>query len=165
MRLITDMRLAVLLVLFSILPAGCALNQNSLDSISGASNDILQDNGQGICLDLNSGKMWQLGRGGAFFSLQDAQQYAEDLQLGGYDDWRLPTKEELFDLHNRFFLKENGNCSMKRGGEYWSADKKGKPALGHWETYHLCGPGFKYVKSVGTKGYVRAIRKLEKGSD
>jgi hypothetical protein len=46
---------------------------------------------------------------------------------------------------------------MKRTGQYW-AFGEGRATLGHWETYLLCAPNHKYVKSPGTKGYVRAVR-------
>lgn len=141
--------------------SGCAASKNSTEMLPGKSQERFKVQGREICIDSRTGKMWQKGKEGGFHSYEDAQQYVNNLQLGGYSDWRLPTKSELFDLHNVFFLKKNGNCTMKRTGEYWSTDKKDTPALGHWETYHLCGPGFKYVKSVGSKGYVRAIRQTK----
>ena len=135
---------------------GCASKERT-DSSMGDTDGVFQDKGQGVCLDVNSGIMWQVERGGKFSSLQEAKQYAENLQLGGHDDWRLPTKTELNDLHFVFYWKKNGNCNLKHTGEYWILNE-GKSSLGHWETYILCEPNFKYVKSLGTKGYVRAVR-------
>jgi len=31
--------------------------------------------------------------------LPDAQHYADTMKKGGYDDWRLPTVAELYDLY------------------------------------------------------------------
>jgi len=151
------MTLFSLLVLsFLIFSNGCAPKDRK-DSSMSETGGVLQDKGQGWCLDVKSGRMWQIERGGMFSSLQEAEQYAENLQLGGYDNWRLPTKTELFDLHYIFYWKKNGDCSMKRTKEYWALEEGGA-TVGHWETYLLCAPNYKYVKSLGTKGYVRAVR-------
>ncbi|WP_028580182.1 Lcl domain-containing protein [Desulfogranum japonicum] len=111
-----------------------------------------------ICLNVNSGKMWQTDKGGPFSSLQEAQLYAEALQLGGYDDWRLPSTEEMFQLFHLSFWQQNTQCNLNQNGEFWSISKDGKAQIGHWETYILCDPEFTYVKTVKPKGYVRAIR-------
>lgn len=119
---------------------------------------LLQTEGTEICEEIKSGKMWQKGKGGPFFTLQAAEQYAADLQLGGHNDWRLPSKEELFELYHIFFWKKNNSCDLNQNGEFWSVAKDGRSSLGHWETYLLCDPEFNYVKSLKTSGYVRAIR-------
>ncbi len=119
---------------------------------------LLRAEGSEICEETKSEKMWQKGKGGPFLTLQEAEQYAADLQLGGYNDWRLPSKEELFHLYHVFFWKKNNNCDLNQSGEFWSVAKDGRSSLGHWETYFLCDPEFNYVKSLKTSGYVRAIR-------
>lgn len=58
-----------------------------------------QDNGNGTITDLNTGLMWQ--KTPDFdnrMSWYDAQDYADDLELAGYDDWRLPTIKELTSI-------------------------------------------------------------------
>ena len=157
MKCFTRMNLLSLIVLsFFILSNGCASKARNDSSLSDTAG-VLQDNGRGMCLDVNSGKTWQIERGDKFSSYQEAEQYAVNLRLGGYDDWRLPRKTELFDLHYIFYWKKNGNCNLKYTGEYWALDEKSS-ILGHWETYILCEPNFKYVESLVTKGYVRAVR-------
>ncbi|WP_028585567.1 Lcl domain-containing protein [Desulfogranum mediterraneum] len=143
-QLITAMVLAVL----SLAAFGCAPQKNIL----------LGGEGKGFCQELTSGKMWQLERGGPFSSLQEAEQYAAQLQLGGYDDWRLPANEELLQLFRLSFWKKNQGCELKQSGEFWSVSRAGKASLGHWESYILCDPEFRYVNALKTSGYVRAIR-------
>jgi len=41
---------------------------------------------------------WQKEDDGIERNYEDARRYAKELRLAGYDDWRLPRKEELMDL-------------------------------------------------------------------
>lgn len=53
------------------------------------------DNGDGTVSDLATGLMWQQADDGLALDWQDALAYAEDMQLAGYSDWRLPNAKEL----------------------------------------------------------------------
>ncbi len=58
-----------------------------------------RDNGDGTVTDLNTGLIWQ--KIPDFVNLRswsEAQTYADNLQLAGYDDWRAPTIKELYSL-------------------------------------------------------------------
>ena len=118
----------------------------------------LQVMGEEICQEVRSGTMWQVGKGGVFESPEEAVHYAANLNLAGYDDWRLPTREEMFGLYTIFYWEKNGSCAMNRKGNFWSLSEEGELLLGHWETYFLCAPEHKYVKSLATRGLVRAVR-------
>ncbi|MGC9366820.1 MAG: DUF1566 domain-containing protein [bacterium] len=54
-----------------------------------------QDNGDGTVTDLATGLMWQKADDGVGRNWEQALVYAESLELGGYDDWRLPNAHEL----------------------------------------------------------------------
>lgn len=56
------------------------------------------DNGDGTVSDNNTGLMWQQVPPEAFYTWEEAQSYAENLVLGGHDDWRLPTMKESLSL-------------------------------------------------------------------
>ena len=56
-----------------------------------------QDNGDGTITDLNTGLMWQQTPGNKV-TYDEAVSGAENLNLAGYDDWRLPTIKELYSL-------------------------------------------------------------------
>jgi hypothetical protein len=62
-----------------------------------------RENGNGTVSDRATGKMWQQGEGG-FMSWRDAVIYCDKLSLGGHDDWRLPTIDELRTL----LIKDRG---------------------------------------------------------
>jgi len=141
-----------------MLSSGCASRQDKADPVRSDADGELLVTGKGICQEVRSGKMWQASKSGLFSSLQEAERYAASLNLGGYNDWRLSTKEELFDLYYIFFWEKNGDCAMNRNGNFWAVSVDGSPSLGHWETYFLCNPEFRYIKSQGTRGYVRAVR-------
>ncbi|MBN1433943.1 DUF1566 domain-containing protein [Candidatus Fermentibacterales bacterium] len=53
------------------------------------------DNGNGTVTDLATGLMWQQTDDGVGRDWLEALAYAEDLVLGGHDDWRLPNAHEL----------------------------------------------------------------------
>ena len=53
------------------------------------------DNNNGTVSDLATGLMWQKADNGNFYDWQGALDYAENLVLSGYSDWRLPNAKEL----------------------------------------------------------------------
>lgn len=53
------------------------------------------DNGDGTVTDLATGLMWTKADSGVALNWQEALAYAEALECGGYDDWRLPNAKEL----------------------------------------------------------------------
>ena len=56
------------------------------------------DNGDGTVTDNNTGLMWQQTPHDGKLSYKEAVEYVENLNLGGYTDWRLPTMKESFSL-------------------------------------------------------------------
>jgi len=102
--------------------------------------------GNGVCQQLPTGLMWQIEKSKIISDWQDADEYANKLQLGGFDDWRLPTRDECFKLSYLLLMKK-GDCSIKI--------KKGKS--GFWDDYPLCGgPELRWIKTK--EASVRAVR-------
>ncbi len=56
------------------------------------------NNGDGTITDNSTNLMWQEIPIDTKMSWAEAMEYCENLELGGYDDWRLPTAKELFSL-------------------------------------------------------------------
>ncbi|WP_282054169.1 DUF1566 domain-containing protein [Maribacter luteus] len=56
------------------------------------------DNGDGTVTDNNTGLMWQQVPSSDDYSWADAVTYCDNLELSGYDDWRMPTLKELFSI-------------------------------------------------------------------
>ncbi len=57
--------------------------------------NYLIDNGNGTVSDLATGLMWQLADDSQTRNWEEALDYAEDLDLADYSDWRLPNIKEL----------------------------------------------------------------------
>ena len=116
----------------------------------------LLDLGNGICQDVETGQMWQQGTSKKIRTLADANEYTKILNLGGYNDWRLPTVDELYDLHLTVDLHENGNCTLKSEGNYWSDEPDSEGRVGAWEMDDNCDPERQYIPK--NHGRIRAIR-------
>ena len=67
------------------------------------------DNGDGTISDLATGLMWQKADSGNGMDWENSLSYAENLELAGYDDWRLPNAKELQSIvdYNRSISATN----------------------------------------------------------
>ncbi|KAF2956245.1 DUF1566 domain-containing protein [Marinitoga sp. 38H-ov] len=90
------------------------------------------DNGDGTITDLNTGLIWQKTPPSTGITWEEAYEYCENLELGGYDDWRLPTVKELFSIWNgeegwpyidtKYFDLVNVE-ELSKDEQYWSSTK------------------------------------------
>ncbi len=89
-----------------------------------------KDNGNGTVTDQNTGLMWQQVPTTDEFSWQEAVDYCNELELGGYDDWRMPSCKELYSisdfgsgwpyLNTGYFNLASGEVSKDE--QYWSSN-------------------------------------------
>lgn len=71
-----------------------------------------------IFIETGSKIMWQTTRSQRFKEQEDVQDYLQGLNsTGGHFDWRLPTKQELYNLHTIFDLKNNGPVKTRMEGK------------------------------------------------
>lgn len=75
----------------------CAQSFAGQDSQYAGNAPQYQDNGDGTVTDLVTGLMWQQDPG-AKMTFDQAVAGADDFNLAGYNDWRLPTIKELYSL-------------------------------------------------------------------
>ncbi len=110
-------------------------------------------------LDERSGLIWDAGEYGPL-AWKKALEFPKTLKTCGFDDWRLPTAEELFSLADRtkfdpaidvaFFPK----CA---GGWYWSSTvDASSPGVYAWLVNFYSGTA--YYSGQGGEGLVRAVR-------
>lgn len=77
------------------------------------------DNNNGTITDLVTGLIWQKSEGSEM-SWDNAKNFSDSLTLGGFNDWRLPTSHELFNLldHGRN-PAQNPDYFTISDAEYW----------------------------------------------
>jgi hypothetical protein len=90
-----------------------------------------KDNGNGITTDLNTGLVWQKIPASEGSSWADAVEYCNNLKLGGYDDWRMPSCKELYSIsdfsagwpyiNTKYFSLATGQVGKFE--QYWSSNK------------------------------------------
>jgi len=78
------------------------------------------DNSDGTVTDNVTGLIWQKIDGSSM-SWEDAIAYADLLSLGGHQDWRLPTSDELFEIldHGQHNPALNTTCFPANDAQYW----------------------------------------------
>ncbi len=117
---------------------------------------VLRSVGDQYFENRGEGVMWTKMRSKRFQTPSDVQDYLDNLNTGRFNDWRLPTKQELYDLLAIFDLKKNGEVKVRIEGKYWLVNNKGETSVGAWEIGDGCGPERRFFS--GDNGYVRAIR-------
>lgn len=133
------------LLLFTIVPV----------SFASAQKQLLDQVSENTVLVINSGLIWQHERSDKFGSFIAMKNY---VSTGELDGWRLPTKQELYELVEIFDLHQNGSINMALEGSYWTTDDAGNAVTGAWEIGDQCGPSRTYYKHK--RGYIRLVRKL-----
>ena len=147
-----------------------------------------RDNGDGTITDLVTGLMWQKTPPAKGFTWEEAKEYVENLTLGGYNDWRLPTPKELFSIMNFSsgwpYVDTNYfdlvGSMITKDQQYWTNTKyvgvtvEGgdnavfgvNEATGHIKAYpaNPSGPiGRKYVRAV--RGDIYGVNKFVDNGD
>ncbi len=123
-------------------------------------------------LDNNTGLMWQKTPSTEGLSWEEAKDYCENLTLGGYNDWRMPSCKELFSISDfesgwPYLDTEIFDLAVEvsKDEQYWSSDyyvgvtvEGGSDAA--FGVNHVTGHIKAYAASVSGQfgNYVRAVR-------
>jgi TIR domain/Protein of unknown function (DUF1566) len=110
---------------------------------------------QGVYLDPETGLMWTMEDNGSDINCPQAIEYARQLRLGGYSDWRLPTIDELEKLYDpRGGSKYNIRKPFRlTEGFMWSSTKEGSDFA--WG--FLFDFGKRYSSHMDSYDYSRAL--------
>jgi hypothetical protein len=114
--------LSLFICLLVILPVTASAKMGAVTILGG---EIIQEP--------ENGRMWQMNRSKKMRSSTEVQEYLSKLNKGEYNDWRLPTKYELYDFFLLFALKENQGLDIKLEMSYWLVGNNGKMIVGSWE--------------------------------
>ena len=118
------------------------------------------DNGNGTVTDIETKLMWQQGTAGEMSWYNATRYYCPGLSLAGYNDWRLPTLDELMTLVDKSW---GYNPAINRtffpgtvASFYWSSTTGAGGTYGAWGVDFDYGHDDGYYK--GYSYYVRAVR-------
>jgi hypothetical protein len=120
-----------------------------------AERRILTERMTGIFVDLKAGRVWTARDNGLDIDWQRATQYCQSLALAGFDDWRLPSLEELQSLIQPLGRGQYSTPDLIQLSACcpWSSTEKTEIAA--WNL------NFKYSKSfAGSKTHTYDLRAL-----
>lgn len=106
---------------------------------------IFEKNGHGLVASVeNLGKL----------DFNEAMKACDTLQVEGFSDWRLPTKEEFELIHPKLNLKKVGGGSIFQSSWYWTSSEVDKQNA--WTHNLQNGLQASYFKDF--KCFVKAVR-------
>jgi hypothetical protein len=80
-----------------------------------------------------------------------AAQLCADLELNGYSDWYLPSRDEL----NKLYINRVAVGGFANGNNYWSSSEGG---FDGWAWYYSFNPGYQSTDDKSNPFSVRAVR-------
>ena len=122
-------------------------------------------NGDGTVTDTVTGLMWQQTDGGEM-TIENARNYVDSLNLGGYTDWRLPNAFEGFSILNEQHANpalDPAVFSLTNAEYWWTSDRQVNDSTKIWVTNSGGGvgnhPKSETISAGGTKHFnTRAVR-------
>jgi hypothetical protein len=116
------------------------------------------DNSDGTVTDKVTDLMWQQAGSSSNLTWEQSLAYCENLNLGGYTDWRLPTIKELRSLvdFSRYSPSINTTFFPDTQTFYCSSTTYTKDTYNAWGVYF--NDGYDGYGSKVNGGYVRAVR-------
>ncbi|MBI3880593.1 MAG: sulfatase-like hydrolase/transferase, partial [Verrucomicrobia bacterium] len=117
------------------------------------------NNANGTITDTDTGLTWQQGEVGAATDWTNALTYAENLVLGGFQDWRLPNIKELESLNDETLASPSIDTNYfpnAKSARYWSSTTQFGHATNAWWNEFVGGITSYDLKP--TAYWVRAVR-------
>lgn len=119
----------------------------------------LINNGNGTITDSDTGLTWQQAEIGATTDWTNALNYAEELTLGGFQDWRLPNIKELESLNDETLVSPSIDTNYFPNAEsarYWSSTTQNNSTGNAWFNEFIAGITSQASKT--SSYWVRAVR-------
>ena len=120
--------------------------------------NFIRDNPNQVVYDTKTGLMWQDDAVGSQMDWSTAVTTCENLTLGGYSDWRIPTIEELESIVNygASVPAKYSDFLNFASGYYWSSATSASNSSHGWGVYFNYGDDDTNVKMPSY--YVRCVR-------
>ena len=128
-------------------------------SRAAALSEHLSNNGDGSVTDNATGLVWQQTGAGSTMTWEEALAYAETLSLGGHDDWRLPSIQELRSLSDDRFLRPSVDRRYFPGMQsspYWSSTSQVNRPTRAWNVDF--DSGLVSYEEKSSRQFVRCVR-------
>ena len=114
-----------------------------------------------VVIDKKTNIMWQDNRDSKSLEkdYNSAKNYCKKLNLNGYDDWYLPTYEQLLTITDKSKYNPSIKSEFKNitsNGNYWSSSPNVSYSKYAWNVYSVTGEPYNFNKT--TKLYVRCAR-------
>jgi len=128
------------------------------DYQTGETRSYTRDNDKEVVVDNATGLMWQDNSEAKTVTKPwtGAVTYCENLTLGGYDDWRLPTRKELVSIvdYGRYYPSLDPEFLNFASSYYWSSTTRAGYA---WIVYYFSN-GLQSTSYLSHLDYVRCVR-------
>ncbi|UPT77620.1 DUF1566 domain-containing protein [Sulfurovum sp. XGS-02] len=85
-----------------------------------------------------------------------AMNYCRALNYAGYNDWRLPTADELTNVHN----PQDNPFTYHRGADFWSST----PTTENRYYVVFTADAMQYARNPSESNYIRCVRCLDGGA-
>jgi hypothetical protein len=138
-------------------PKEIKIAKADVDSISKRkiASKYFKDNGNGTLTDTRTGLVWLKNANATnkFVEFTKAENFCRDLEAGGYDDWRMPTREEMEKMlqempsigDRMLYLSQQGFENVQ--GTYWTSTYEDLKNGFLWTMSLLDGKINRYIKS------------------
>ncbi len=122
--------------------------------------DFSRDGTNEVVTDSATGLIWQddAGVADSKYSFDNSNEYCSNLELAGFDDWRVPSVSELLTIADMSKYKPAIDSTFENVGEwgYWSSTLDISSGSKAWQIFFSFGKG--YLNSKSTGNYVRCVK-------
>ncbi len=119
---------------------------------------VFRDNHNGTVTDITTDLVWHQAENKSM-TWKNALKYCQNLIIGGYNDWRLPTIKELSTLPDDTFPRYRIKNEYFRGARpagYWSSSTS--PLFSDFAWFIRFDDGLEHSGHKGRRYFVRAVR-------
>ena len=130
--------------------------------LPGLPNPHRYDTAAAVVTDKITGLMWQRNLADKFFTFQEAGRVCDELTVGGYEDWRLPSRIELVSILDMTRTQPSIDVTAFPGTPnewFWSSSVAADNPKAAWYVYFYFG--YPKTDDMTNRFSVRCVRTAE----